>query len=364
MDVQLENVDKQFGSVHAVKGLTLHVKDGDMVALLGPSGCGKTTTLFMLAGIYRPTKGTIRFGDKVVNRLRPQERKIGMVFQNYALYPHMSVFDNIAFPLSIQKKRAHEIRQRVHQVAELVQIEHLLKRKPGELSGGQQQRVSLARALVKEPELLLLDEPLSNLDASLRMHMRAEIRNIQQQLGITAIFVTHDQTEAMTMADKIALMKDGALMAYGEPMTLYDRPDRLFVAQFLGSPSINVIPVVIQGGRALNARDRSVVTKLGPSVSVQHQRLVLAVRPEHIALTSPYEGDITGKVVLEEALGHEYLYTVDYGGDRLRVRAARPLRVEVHDLVGLKLDWEKVHWFDEQEERVDVNVIEKSAIGE
>lgn len=364
MDIQLESVDKRFGSVHAVKELSLHVKDGDMVALLGPSGCGKTTTLFLLAGIYRPTKGTIRFGDEVVNRLRPQERKIGLVFQNYALYPHMSVFDNIAFPLSIQKRKAHEIRQRVHRVAELVQIEGLLKRKPGELSGGQQQRVSLARALVKEPELLLLDEPLSNLDASLRMHMRAEIRNIQQKLGITAIFVTHDQTEAMTMADQIALMKDGSLVAYGEPMALYDHPDHLFVAKFLGSPPINVIPVVIQGRRVLNAQDRSVVTKLAPSVSIQQEELVLAVRPEHITLTSPYEGDISGKVILREALGHEYLYTVDYSGNRLRIRTSRPLPVQIRDQVGLKLDWGKVHWFNQKEERVDLNVIEKSAIGE
>lgn len=364
MDVHIENVEKKFGSVYAVKRLNLHVKDGEMVALLGPSGCGKTTTLFMLAGIYRPTNGVIRFGNQVVNHLRPQDRKIGMVFQSYALYPHMTVFDNIAFPLSIKKMAKADIKKRVHRVAELVQIDHLLKRKPGELSGGQQQRVSLARALVKEPEILLLDEPLSNLDASLRMQMRVEIHKIQRELGITAIFVTHDQTEAMTMADKIALMKDGSLIAYGRPMDLYERPEHQFVAEFLGSPSINLIPVLVQGGRVLNTWDHGVITTLHPSLSQPSEALKLAIRPEHLMLTIPSEGDIVGNVVLVEALGHEYLYTVAYGRDILRLRTPNFHQVQENERVGLKINWEKVNWFNEKQERVEMNVVDQSAIGE
>lgn len=354
MDVTLENVEKKFGSVYAVKNLNLHIPKGEMIALLGPSGCGKTTTLFMLAGIYRPTQGVIRFGNDVVNFLRPQDRKIGMVFQSYALYPHMSAFDNIAFPLSIKKMSSNEIKKRVADVAELVQIGHLLERKPAELSGGQQQRVSLARALVKEPEILLLDEPLSNLDASLRMQMRTEIHKIQRELGITSIFVTHDQTEAMTMADKIALMKDGALVAYGRPLDLYERPEHQFVAQFLGSPSINLIPASIKAGKVIVEESVVAVPAYGSYTS--EGPLKLGIRPEHLILSPPTEGDLIGEVVLSEALGHEYLYTVTCGEHLLRLRTPDAFPVKENEQVGLKIDWRKVNWFNEKGDAVYLNI--------
>lgn len=358
MEIKLEKVDKRFGSVKAVNQLDLHIKEGEMVALLGPSGCGKTTTLFMLAGIYQPTGGVIRFGNEIVNYLRPQDRKIGMVFQSYALYPHMSVFENIAFPLKIKKESSSEIKRRVHKIAELVQIGQLLKRKPAELSGGQQQRVSLARALVKEPELLLLDEPLSNLDAGLRLAMRAEIRRIQRELGITAIFVTHDQTEAMTMADKISLMKDGYIEAYGSPMELYQKPEKQFVAEFLGSPRINLIPVKAQDRKIVNEWDNGVITVLAQDSINNLESLNLAVRSENLTLTVPSEGDIKAKVVLVEAHGHEYLYTISYGSHVLRVRTPKQHSVKEGEDVGIRIDWSKVHWFDNEGLRVDLELME------
>ncbi|WP_077613964.1 ABC transporter ATP-binding protein [Caenibacillus caldisaponilyticus] len=362
MEVRLENVEKRFGSEFAVKNMNLYIEDGDMVVLLGPSGCGKTTTLMMLAGVYRPTNGVIKFGDQVVNHLPPQERKIGMVFQNYALYPHMTVFDNIAFPLTNKKMSRSEIKKRVHEAAEIVQIEKLLKRKPAELSGGQQQRVSLARALVKEPELLLLDEPLSNLDASLRMQMRSEIRRIQKELGFTAVLVTHDQTEAMTMADKIAVMKDGVLMAYGRPMDLYNKPDHRFVAEFLGSPPINHIPVMLRQGKLLTQWSGEAIGLIGYPRH-DDRSFTLSVRPEHLALTPDLNGDhnFVANVTVIEALGYEYIYTLTYGPHTLRVRSHESVPVNEGQKVGVRIDWEHVLYFDEEGRRIDFDMIESAA---
>ncbi|HDJ83484.1 MAG TPA: ABC transporter ATP-binding protein, partial [Desulfurococcaceae archaeon] len=241
VSVRLENLTKCFGRVIAVNNLNLEIKDGEFVALLGPSGCGKTTTLLMIAGIYKPTKGYIYFDDVIVNDLPPKDRNIGMVFQSYALYPHMRVFDNIAFPLKLQKLPKEEIKKRVLETAKLLRIEDLLNRKPAQLSGGQQQRVALARALAKQPNLFLMDEPLSNLDAKLRVIMRAELKRLQKSLGITTIYVTHDQVEAMTMADRIAVLNKGELQQYSTAEELYSKPSNLFVAGFIGSPPMNFI---------------------------------------------------------------------------------------------------------------------------
>ncbi|MEM4563275.1 MAG: ABC transporter ATP-binding protein, partial [Thermofilum sp.] len=236
--VRLENVSKIFrGGVEAVRDLNLEVKDGEFMVLLGPSGCGKTTTLLMIAGVYKPSKGYIYFDDKIVNDLEPKDRNIGMVFQSYALYPHMTVYENIAFPLRLKKLPKEEIDRRVREAASMLRIENLLDRRPSQLSGGQQQRVALARAIVKRPSLFLMDEPLSNLDAKIRVEVRAELKRLQRELGITTIYVTHDQAEAMSLADRIAVMNEGRLQQVGTPDELYYKPANTFVAGFIGAPA-------------------------------------------------------------------------------------------------------------------------------
>ena len=243
MEIKIENLTKAYGDFKAVDNMNLNIADGELVGLLGPSGCGKSTTLFMLAGLNDPTSGHIYFGGKDVTKVAPEDREIGLVFQNYALYPHMTVADNIMFPLINRKVSKAEARERAQEMAKLVQLDHLMDRKPKALSGGQQQRVAIARALVKKPEVLLLDEPLSNLDAKLRVETREEIRRIQQEVGITTIFVTHDQEEAMSISDRIAVMEKGVVQQFEVPQKMYLNPGNLFVAQFLGTPQINIFDV-------------------------------------------------------------------------------------------------------------------------
>ncbi|ASA78600.1 ABC transporter ATP-binding protein [Thermococcus sp. 5-4] len=250
-EVKLIGVWKQFGDFTAVKDMNLHVKDGEFMILLGPSGCGKTTTLRMISGLEEPTKGQIYIGDKLVADpekgvfIAPKDRDIAMVFQSYALYPHMTVYDNIAFPLKLRKVPKQEIDQRVREVAEMLGLTELLKRKPRELSGGQRQRVALGRAIVRKPQVFLMDEPLSNLDAKLRVKMRAELKRLQKQLGVTTIYVTHDQVEAMTMGDRIAVINAGVLQQVGTPEEVYDKPANTFVAGFIGSPPMNFMDATI-----------------------------------------------------------------------------------------------------------------------
>lgn len=241
MKVRIDNVTKTFGQTTAVSNFSAELEDGHLICLLGPSGCGKSTLLNMLCGIIPVSQGQIYFDDKDVTKLPPDQRNIGMVFQNYALYPHMTVAENIAFPLEIQKVKKDERKARVEEIAKLVHVDNLLRRYPSELSGGQQQRVAIARAMVKKPQLLLMDEPLSNLDARLRLEMREEIRRIQKETGITTVFVTHDQEEAMSISDSILLMKDGVLIQSGLCQELYVNPNCLFVAEFLGNPPANKI---------------------------------------------------------------------------------------------------------------------------
>ncbi len=239
--VEFRHVAKRFADIEVIQDLDLTIEDGEFVALLGPSGCGKSTSLFVLAGIYRPSGGELLFDGRVVNEVEAKDRNVGIVFQSYALYPHMTVRDNILFPLRFKRMAREEALGRVRAAANLVRVEELLDRRPGELSGGQQQRVALARALVKEPQLLLLDEPLSNLDATLRLAMRTEIKSLQKKLGVTTILVTHDQIEATTMADRIVCMRTGRIEQIGTPDDLYRRPESLFIASFIGSPPINLI---------------------------------------------------------------------------------------------------------------------------
>jgi inositol-phosphate transport system ATP-binding protein len=278
MQLRLKDFTKTFGALTVIDKLDLTVESGEMIALLGPSGCGKSTTLFTICGIHRMNGGTLHFGDRDVSNVPSQKRNVGVVFQNYALYPHMSIRENIAFPLKVQKLGSKDIARKVDEIAELVHIPELLDRKPAQLSGGQQQRVALARALVRKPDVLLLDEPLANLDAKLRLEMRSEIRRIQLETGITAVLVTHDQVEAMSMCDRIALMKDGKIVQLSEPDEMYVNPADSFVASFLGNPPISFLNAEVQGDHFTVAGNR---IKISEALKSKVRGSVkLGVRPE------------------------------------------------------------------------------------
>ena len=355
MRITLESLTKKFGTVVGVDDITLAVEDGEFVAFLGPSGCGKTTTLLMIAGIYKPTTGTIRFGERVVNQVPPKDRNIGMVFQSYALYPHMTVFGNMSYPLKLKKVSKEEQMLRVQEVADKMGIGDLLDRRPGQLSGGQQQRVALGRALVKQPDVLLFDEPLSNLDARLRLSMRGEIKHLQKELGITAIYVTHDQVEAMTMADRIAVMNRGKLEAFDTPDDLYDRPKTLFIAGFVGNPPMNFLEVEVhqENGAfyAVNEELRvQVPAERGEPAAGRGGRVILGIRPEDITLAEA--GEVRGEVFLVEPLGRDDLLDVRLDAvNRLNVLADPAERIRGGDAVTLSLDMRKAQFFDPQTER-------------
>jgi inositol-phosphate transport system ATP-binding protein len=300
--IELAGITKRWGDIVAVEPTDLRIEDGEFVAILGPSGCGKSTTLFMLAGIYAPTAGEIRFDGAVVNEVEARDRNVGIVFQSYALYPSMTARSNILFPLRFKELRTEEATRRAEAMAALVQVTDLLDRRPSEMSGGQQQRVALARALVKEPGLLLLDEPLSNLDASLRLTMRGEIRRLQRSLRVTTILVTHDQIEATTMADRIICMSKGRIEQIGTADTLYHRPDSIFVAGFIGSPPINLL-----AGDA--AKDRLRVGEVTiPFDSAEPGKVTLGIRPEAIRLGEAGHG---ARIDDLEPHGRETIYHLD-----------------------------------------------------
>jgi iron(III) transport system ATP-binding protein len=317
MIIEIQGVVKRFGAVTAVDSVDLTVADGELFTLLGPSGCGKTTLLRLLAGFYQPDGGTIRFGDRTVNGLPPYERRIGMVFQNYALWPHMTVADNICYGLRLRRLSADEIRTRLHEGLRKVNLTGFEARYPGQLSGGQQQRVALARALVLNPDILLLDEPLSNLDAKIRIQVRAEIRRLQQELRITTIYVTHDQEEALSLSDRVAVMRDGRALQVGPPKELYERPRTRFVADFVGTN--NLVPGEVQGpGARESGRELLVTTPLGPLRAIANDpvsgRCVLAVRPENVAVGTGPAGDgnrVAGRISLISYLGNTLRYDVE-----------------------------------------------------
>ncbi len=354
MQIRIDNLTKKFGDVVGVEDLTLHIDDGEFVAFLGPSGCGKTTTLLTLAGIYKPTDGLIRFGDRVVNTVQPKDRNIGMVFQSYALYPHMTIFQNIAYPLKLKKVPRKQQNEQVRQVANVMGIGDLLDRRPGQLSGGQQQRVALGRALVKEPDVLLFDEPLSNLDARLRLTMRGEIKHLQKNLGITSIYVTHDQVEAMTMADRIAVMNRGHLQAFDTPDELYDRPKTHFVAGFVGNPPMNFLDVEVgQSDSQFLAQADSIHLPLGeergkPAAS-HDGAVVMGIRPEDIQIVA--EGDVNGEIFVVEPLGREDLIDVRLGSHSFILLADKEMQHRAGERVSLKFDMAQAQFFDQQSER-------------
>jgi multiple sugar transport system ATP-binding protein len=318
--VSLENIGKVYpdGTV-AVSDLSLEITDGELVVLVGPSGCGKTTALRMIAGLEEITSGEIKIGDRVVNKIPPRDRDIAMVFQTYALYPHKSVYDNLAFPLKLRRVPKGEIEQRVRRIARLLELEEQLKRRPRQLSGGQRQRVAMGRAIVREPQAFLMDEPLSNLDAKLRTQMRAEIGLLHKELGVTMIYVTHDQVEAMTLGQRVAVMRKGELQQVASPQELYDRPANLFVAGFIGSPSMNFVEgaldrsngelAVTFGSERLTVDDEEKAQHPGLT-DLGDKKVIVGVRPEHLAdaalVTDAPDGRrLNGLVRLKEALGSE-----------------------------------------------------------
>jgi len=353
--VTLEGVSKYFNAVPAVCDLSCTIAQGEFLALLGPSGCGKTTTLLMLAGIYRPSGGVLRFDGRIVNDVPPRQRNIGMVFQSYALYPHLTVFENLAFPLRVQKQSRPVIQHKVEEIAALVQLHDLLQRKPAQLSGGQQQRVALARALIKTPDLLLFDEPLSNLDAELRLQMRAEIKRLQHALGITAVLVTHDQVEALSMADRILVLRDGRLQQLADPHTLYHQPANQFVARFIGSAPMNFLPVALADQpRTVQLVDTAYsLTLPAPAwAALQHTphgpaRLILGLRPEDIAVHQcPGEHRVPATITLLEPLGREVLLSMTCGAHLLKVLVPAPCHLRPDTAVWLDLSRGPHHFFD------------------
>ena len=309
MRIRLENLTKRYQEVTAVDHLNLEIEDGDLVCLLGPSGCGKSTTLSIIAGLEQATEGSIYFDEENVGGLEAEERDIGMVFQDYALYPHMTVQENIAFPLKMQGWKKKDRIEKVKEAAKMLQIEEYLKRKPGKLSGGQQQRVAIARAIVKNPKILLLDEPLSNLDARLRIELRDEIRRVQKQLGITTIFVTHDQEEALSISDKILLMEKGKISQYSSPKEMYMEPQNVFAAKFLGNPPMNFVPgEKVEDGICLLLGDENVIVKKGTVHEAGELKgsVCVGIRPEALELCSTEEEEaISGVITGIQTLGKD-----------------------------------------------------------
>ena len=346
MRVRLENLTKKFDTVVAVDDFSMTFEDGQLVVLLGPSGCGKSTLLNMLSGILPATEGKIYFDDEDVTDLPPQDRGVGLVFQNYALYPHMTVLENIAFPLEIKKVSKQERWQKAKEMAKLVHVDEYLDRKPRELSGGQQQRVAIARALIKQPRLLLLDEPLSNLDARLRLEMREEIRRIQQETKVTTIFVTHDQEEAMSISDMIVLMKDGQLQQLDTPQQLYDDPNNEFVASFLGNPPINKLTGVINENKDFVLETSDVINLENPNVK-PGQKVTLGIRPEAIMLNQD-NYDMRATIVQRYTMGKEELAFVKVGNSEIRVYLSSDYTYKVADQVDIKLRNKGIFLFDQQ----------------
>jgi len=356
--VRLNNVNKFFGSVHAVKDFTLDIADQEFVVLVGPSGCGKSTTLRMIAGLEEISSGTIEIGGRVVNHLQPKDRDISMVFQNYALYQHMSVYDNLAFGLRNRKYPDQQIKNAVDYAAKMLRITDLLKRRPRQLSGGQQQRVALGRCIVRNPQVFLFDEPLSNLDAKLRAQMRAELKRLRQRVPTTSIYVTHDQLEAMTLGDRLVVMKDGYIRQVGTALEVYSRPKDLFVAGFIGSPAMNFVNVTLVVtenavfGEADGLRIKAPTSLKDALYPYINRTVFMGVRPEHLQLCSsgePHQFEATVDVM--EQLGSELLLSVTVGVAIVLVsRVEATLGARVGEKLCLAADSEKLHFFDPRTE--------------
>ncbi|TWI33301.1 ABC transporter ATP-binding protein [Paracoccus sulfuroxidans] len=338
--VTIRDVRKSYGAVEVMHGVSVDIDEGEFVVLVGPSGCGKSTLLRMLAGLEHITAGQILIGDKVVNDLPPKERDIAMVFQNYALYPHLTVAENMGFSLKLKGVSRHEIEQKVTPAAEILGLAHLLDRYPRQLSGGQRQRVAMGRAIVRDPQVFLFDEPLSNLDAKLRVTMRTEIKNLHHRLQTTTVYVTHDQIEAMTMADKIVVMHDGRVEQIGAPLELYDRPANLFVAGFIGSPAMNMIAGRIEGGAFVSEGGQRL--PLPPGAHAGSGKLIYGARPEAITLG----GDIPLTILVTEPTGAETHVVGQLGGTQVTCVFRERLTAGPGEIVNVAIDAAAVHLFD------------------
>jgi multiple sugar transport system ATP-binding protein len=349
--IEFRNVSKAYGDSVVVHDLSLTINDGEFVVLLGPSGCGKSTTLRMLAGLEEADSGDIFIGNQRINQVPTQRRDLAMVFQNYALYPHMTVSQNIAYPLRVRKLSRQEIATRVQRTASLLEINALLNRKPRELSGGERQRVALARAIVREPRAYLMDEPLSNLDARLRVQMRGELKHLQHELGTTTIYVTHDQAEAMTLAHRVAVMRSGKLQQFDTPLNVYDRPANRFVAEFVGSPGMNFLDGQIDGpARAFTSDAMRMPLKESQLASLEtldsFERLLLGIRPEHVRVSPvAHDGWLPAKVYVTELMGSETVVFLTLGDNRIIARESAGFRAEVGSTAWIQLDTAKAHFF-------------------
>jgi len=356
--VTFDHMYKRYGDdVIAVNDLNLEIGDGEFICLVGPSGCGKTTALRCVAGLEEITDGRLLIGDRVVNNVAPKDRDIAMVFQSYALYPHMSVYDNLAFGLKLRKTKKEDIQRRVKEAAEILGLEKYLDRKPRALSGGQRQRVALGRAIVREPSVFLMDEPLSNLDAKLRVQTRAEIARLHQRLGTTTIYVTHDQVEAMTMGDRIAVMRDGLLQQVGTPQDLYDHPVNVFVAGFIGSPSMNFATAKAEG-KDLMLGGAKLELSGKPARAAETRpdgaNVLIGFRPEHIELANGQESSAVrfpAKVDVVEFLGNDELVHAQAEGNEIVALLPSDKKVSVGDSVQFAVPMEKLHIFDPDSEK-------------
>lgn len=344
-DVKIDNVVKRYGSLQVMHGVSVDIQDGEFVVLVGPSGCGKSTLLRMLAGLEEISDGAISIGGRIVNDVLPKERDIAMVFQSYALYPHKTVFNNIAFPLKMAKRPEAEIREKVEKAAAILDLGHLLDRFPKQLSGGQRQRVAMGRAIVRDPQVFLFDEPLSNLDAKLRVTMRVEIKELHQRLGTTIVYVTHDQIEAMTMADKIVVMRDGRVEQIGTPLHLYDNPANVFVAGFIGSPSMNFMhgKIILNDGEKQFVSDNGLVLPLPETSAEEGRQVTYGIRPEHIQIG---EGGIPMRVVVLEPTGSETQVFARFGSDLIDAVVKKRIQAKPGEEIGFVINPTDVHLFD------------------
>jgi multiple sugar transport system ATP-binding protein len=347
--VSLKKLDKSYGALRIVKGIDLEIADGEFVVLVGPSGCGKSTTLRMIAGLENISGGEILIGDRVVNRLPPRERDIAMVFQDYALYPHKTVRENMGFSLKVRGIAGTEANKRIDEAAEILGISHLLDRRPGQLSGGQRQRVAMGRAIVRRPQVFLFDEPLSNLDAKLRGQVRTEIKRLHQQIGTTIVYVTHDQVEAMTLADRIVILRGGEIEQVGTPDDVYNRPHSVFVGGFVGSPAMNFAGASISGER-LVFRDGNFLPagalKSGRAAAMEGREMMVGIRPEHFVPANASDIQISVKVQVVEPLGSDTLVHFAMGQEVLTARMPPDIRLRPGEDLKLGVDPSKVHLFD------------------
>ncbi|MGD9212107.1 MAG: sn-glycerol-3-phosphate ABC transporter ATP-binding protein UgpC [Desulfobacteraceae bacterium] len=355
--VILQNVKKKFGETQVIHGIDMEIEDNEFAVFVGPSGCGKSTILRMIAGLENVSEGTIFIGDKEVKDLPPNERNIAMVFQDYALYPHMTVFDNIAFSLKLAKKKKQEIKQRVLEAADILGIEPLLKRKPADLSGGQRQRVAMGRAIIRKPQVFLFDEPLSNLDAQLRTTMRMEIKKLHMRLKATTIYVTHDQVEAMTLADRIFVLKDGDLKQAGSPVDIYEKPENAFVGRFIGNPPMNIFKATVQNNNdavflEINKFKFPIPQKKYPSLK-NGAKVLVGIRPKAIHLAKyadnmPDDWKFDGRIILSEILGGESLVEIDLGEETIIAEIQGRFDAIADEKIKFCFDFNQLHIFDQK----------------